>query len=83
MIPHLKDTNYVLFEKAVYKKVRETFGTKEDFLDLSGIFDDTVGTIYVDDHHMSSKGNQIIGSKIATWLLSISLAERKNPLPLP
>ncbi len=63
-IPHLIDTNYINFEKKVYEAAKRILKNKNNFFDFSGIFEEINSTIYIDDHHMSSKGNKIVAGNI-------------------
>ena len=63
-IPHLIDTNYINFEKKVYEAANRILKNKNNFFDFSGIFEEINSTIYIDDHHMSSKGNKIVAGNI-------------------
>ena len=63
-IPHLKDKGYIEFEKFIYKAAKQNLMTFENFYDLTGVFDSIDETIYIDDHHMSDKGNRIVARSI-------------------
>lgn len=63
-IPHLKNFDYISFEKNVYKQAKDLLKNEENFYDFSNVFKDYKSTIYIDDHHMSSKGNFFVAEKI-------------------
>ena len=69
-IPHLNDKHYINFEKLVYKESKNFLRYKKNFKDMSNIFDNEKSTIYIDDHHMSSKGNLLVAKKIFQFLVS-------------
>jgi hypothetical protein len=71
-IKHLKLFDYIDFEKELYKKVKLELvgnGLVEDFSD---IFSDRKDTIYFDDHHMSSRGNDVIAHRMVEMVLKIN-----------
>ena len=69
-IPHLNDKHYINFEKLVYKESKNFLRYKKNFKDMSDIFDNEKSTIYLDDHHMSSKGYLLVAKKIFQFLES-------------
>ena len=69
-IPHLNDKHYINFEKLVYEESKNFLKYKKNFKDMSDIFDNEKSTIYLDDHHMSSKGYLLVAKKIFQFLES-------------
>jgi len=69
-IPNLNDKYYINFEKLVYEESKNFLKYKKNFKDMSDIFDNEKSTIYLDDHHMSSKGNLLVAKKIFQFLES-------------
>ena len=63
-IPHLNDKEYIEFEKMIYKAAKQKLRTLENFYDITGVFDSIDHTIYIDDHHISDKGNRIVAKSI-------------------
>lgn len=61
------------YEEAIYQGARTRFSKYDNFYDLSNIFADEASTIYLDDHHMSEKGNRAIAKALAE-LISTTLA---------
>jgi hypothetical protein len=69
---YLKAFDYIGFEKELYKKVKLELvenGLVEDF---SNIFPDRKETIYFDDHHMFSRGNNVIAHRMIELVLKIN-----------
>ena len=48
----------------IYKAAKQKLRTLENFYDITGVFDSIDHTIYIDDHHMSDKGNRIVAKSI-------------------
>lgn len=61
--PHWKDVKSVNFQRKVYELAKKEFTARDGFCDISGCMT-TDETIYVDDHHTSVKGNDLIAKAI-------------------
>ncbi len=60
---HWKAFKSIAFEKKLYQLARAKFGHDNDFFDISSCIT-TDETIYIDDHHTSGKGNEMIAKSI-------------------
>ena len=77
-IPHLNDKYFINFENLVYEESKNFLKYKKNFKNMSDIFDNEKSTIYIDDQHMSSKGNLIVAKKIFQFLESKNESICKN-----
>lgn len=72
---YFNDVKSVVFQRKVYELARKEFSSDRNFYDISGCFD-TDATFYLDDHHTSIKGNELIAKalldKIGTEIIRIS-----------
>lgn len=67
--------------KQYYQNIRDKASSKDDFIDLSTVFQGAVHCPYVDSHHYSPYGNRLIAETIAEYIIGnkwIKELERKK-----
>ena len=52
-----------------YHDIRNASSAKDDFIDLSTVFEHATDYPYVDSHHYSPYGNRLIAEAIAGYLI--------------
>jgi hypothetical protein len=67
-LAHAVDPALDSLYRSVHRRIEEAAPRYSRLSDLTGIFDDYPGLIWIDDMHVTPVGNQVLASKIASML---------------